>query len=80
MDVIKFKSRTKHGKSDFHPGVKYGFEDPDAAPYFKAAGWAEDATGKADVVVTLGEVDIDPETRFGGGPKRGAKVMEAARG
>jgi hypothetical protein len=75
VDVIKFNQRIKHGKLDFHPTVKYGFEDPDAAPYFKACGWADDATGDADVVVTIGELDIDPLTIWGDGPDKGKFVQ-----
>lgn len=73
--VVTFKERTKHGKLDFHPGVKYQFEDVDAVPYFKACGWVEDATGEADVIVSIKEIDIDPETVWGTGPNKGAKVV-----
>jgi hypothetical protein len=75
VDVIKFNQRVKHGTLDFHPGPRYGFEDPDAAPYFKTCGWAEDATGDPDVVITMGELDIDPCTIYGDGPNKGKFVM-----
>jgi len=75
MDTITFDRRYKHGRLDFHPGPKYGFEDPDAAPYFKALGIATDTTGEPDVTVSLGECDIDPLTVWGNGERRGAYVM-----
>ncbi len=46
MGVIVFNQRVKHGRLDFHPTIPYGFEDPDAAPYFKACGWAEDSSAE----------------------------------
>lgn len=76
MDVITFNQRVKHGRLDFHPGINYGFEDPDAAPYFKACGWAVDVpNGEAQVVITFDELDIDPLTIWGDGPNRGKFVM-----
>ena len=77
MDAITFKERVKHGRCDFHPTIVYGFEDTDAAPYFMAAGWAEISNDEPQVVITLGEIDIDPETVFADGVNRGKKVMEA---
>lgn len=77
MDAITFNQRVKHGRCDFHPTIVYGFEDPDAAPYFKAAGWAKDSKDEVQVVITLGEVDIDPDTVFADGPNQGKKVVEA---
>lgn len=65
MDVIKFNQRVKHGRLDFHPKLVYGFEDPDAAPYFKACGWAEDSDEEPDVTISIDELDIDPVTVFG---------------
>lgn len=64
---IQFNQRVKHGRLDFHPGVAYGFEDPDAAPYFIAAGWASDCGDTpAAVIISLAEIDIDPLTRVAG--------------
>lgn len=84
MDVILFNQRVKHGTLDFHPGPLYGFEDPDAAPYFKACGWADDAKGEPAVVITMDELDIDPCTIWGHGPDARKFVMPdraaAARG
>lgn len=77
LDLITFKERVKHGRLDFHPKLTYGFEDPDAAPYFKACGWAEDAPDdqEPDVVITIGELDVDPLTVWGTGDKRGMFVL-----
>lgn len=65
----------KHGTLTFSPGVSYAFEDKDAEPYFIGAGWAE--TTKDDPVhtFTLGEIDIDPATVFGGGQNKGQVVL-----
>ena len=60
--AIVFSELVKHGTFQFAPGVAYGFEDPDAEPYFVACGWASVTTDPAVVTVTLGEIDIDPET------------------
>jgi len=67
MDAFIFNQRVKHGRLDFHPTVVYGFEDPDAAPYFAACGWGE--TTDAEVVVPIGidELDIEPWVVFSGG-------------
>ncbi len=77
MDRIKFKEPVRHGTYNFYPKLTYGFEDPDAAPYFKACGWAEDLSDdvEPDVIVTLGEVDVDPLTIWGNGEFRGRFVM-----
>jgi hypothetical protein len=82
VDLITFNQRVKHGRLDFHPKLVYGFEDPDAAPYFKRCGWAIDVPDdqEPDVVVTMDELDIDPLTVFGHdhdelGRKRGQFVM-----
>lgn len=76
MDIVTFKGRTKHGRLDFHPKVKYGFEDPDAVPYFNACGWCDPADGEPDVVIGIDELDIDPNTVFADGPNKGKKVLE----
>jgi hypothetical protein len=75
MDVIMFNQRVKHGRLDLHPGVAYGFEDPDAAPYFKACGWADDHDGDAAVTIGIDELDIDPCTIWGDGSNKGKFVM-----
>lgn len=76
MDAIIFNQRVKHGRCDFHPGPVYGFDDPDAAPYFIACGWAADATGEdVAVAISLEEIDIDPCTIFGDGPNKHKFVM-----
>lgn len=80
MDVIVFNQRVKHGRCDFHPLVKYGFEDPDAAPYFKACGWADDSIDPADVVISIDEIDIDPATVFRTGPNEGKVFSEVNDG
>lgn len=75
MGVIVFNQRVKHGRLDFHPGVVYEFEDPDAAPYFKACGWADDSIDPVAVTIGIEELDIDPCTIFGDGVNRHKFVM-----
>lgn len=77
--AIKFTTAgiVKHGKQSFAPGVPYAFEDADAEPYFIAAGWAAPTKEKPVHTFTLGEIDIDPATVFGGGDKRGQPVLPA---
>lgn len=80
--AIKFTTSgvVKHGRLAFVPGTAYAFEDPDAASYFKGCGWAEDTTDEPQVTFSLGEIDIDPETVFGGGPNKGRKVADLIAG
>lgn len=75
--AIRFNRRFKHGRADFHPGVAYGFEDPDAAPYFLARGVAEEDAGEPAVIFTLGEIDIHPLTVWNcpGDPRHAHYVM-----
>lgn len=75
---IVFNQRVKHGTRDFHPGVVYAFEDPDAAPYFVACGWAEETGADPAVTISLGEIDIDPGTTWASGPMAGRRVLDAA--
>jgi hypothetical protein len=63
--TVKFNGVTLHGTLRFEPGVAYAFEDEDAEPYFKAAGWAEDSDEEPVRTFTKGEIDIDPNTVFG---------------
>ncbi len=72
---LQFDDRVKHGKIDFHPGVTYAFEDPDAVPYFVAAFGAKKTKDAATVTIGLDEIDIDPETIFGSGERKGEKVL-----
>lgn len=64
--AVRFNQRVKHGGLDFHPGVVYRFDDPDAGPYFKATGWADDTDDDPDVTISIDEIDIDPCTVWGG--------------
>lgn len=75
MDVIKFNQKVLHGRLCFFLKLSYGFEDPDAAPFFKAAGLAEDSTDEPDQIITIEELDIDPLTRHGQGPLKGEYVL-----
>lgn len=77
--AIKFTTPgvVKHGKLSFAPGVAYAFEDPDAEPYFIAAGWAAKTKEAPVHTFTLGEIDIDPATVFGSGDKKGQPVLPA---
>ena len=74
-DAVEFNQPVKHGGFHFLPGVVYGFEDPDAAPYFKACGWADDSNGDAVVIITKEELDVDPLTIWGDGDNKGKFVM-----
>lgn len=63
MATIKFHSLTKHGTLQFLPSVPLGFDDPDAAPYFVACGWADYTDETPLHTYAQGEVEIDPATR-----------------
>ena len=76
MTNCRFGGMVKHGRLAFTPGPVYGFEDPDAVPYFEAMGWATATDDPADFEIPLGELDIDPETVFGDGPRKGQRVLE----
>lgn len=76
MDVVIFNQRVKHGTLDFHPTIPYGFEDPDAAPYFKACGWASDSSDAPVAVFSIDEIDIDPETTILTGDNSGKTFAE----
>ena len=78
--VLKFPSKTIHGRHVFAPGAAYGFEDPDAVVYFRRAFGAEKTDEEPGVVVTAAELDIDPDTVFADGEEKGRKVMEARNG
>ena len=75
--AVKFRSPTKHGSQLFVPGVALGFEDPDAAPYFIAAGFADPTDDEPVMTYPEGLVSVDPETVFGSGDRVGQKVMGA---
>jgi hypothetical protein len=80
VDVVKIKPSAgvvKHGTIIMQPGSIVGFEDPDAAPYFIAAGWAEPSDEEPSIVYTQGEVDVDPTTVFGTNehPDKGKRVL-----
>lgn len=84
MDVFIFNQRIKHGRLDFHPSVVYGFEDPDAVPYFSACGWGDASDAEPNVVITFDELDVDPCTIWADGANKHKFVMPeraaAARG
>lgn len=75
MSII-FRTPTRHGRHTFVPGTPLGFEDPDAEPYFIAAGFADDSTEEPKYVYPLDAVDIDPQTTFADGPNKGQLVMD----
>lgn len=62
MDVFIFNAKTNQNKLVLAPGVPYGFEDPDACPFFKACGWGDYAPEGTEpvIVITTAEIDIDP--------------------
>jgi hypothetical protein len=76
--TLKFAEPFKHGKIQFLPGPAYGFEDVDAERYFGPEGMnvASATTDEPTVTITLDEIDIDPETIYGNGIRRGQKVLE----
>lgn len=81
MDAFIFNQRVKHGRLDFHPTVVYGFEDPDAAPYFAALGFGEASESDPIVIISAAELEIDPETVLASsnyGERRGQRVIEGA--
>jgi hypothetical protein len=77
MANCRFSGLVKHGRLAFTPGPVYGFEDPDAVPYFTKRGWAEETSDPADFDIPLSAIDIDPDTVFADGPNKGRKVMES---
>ncbi len=72
---FKFNQLVKHGRHAFGPGPVYGFEDEDAPRYFGAMMWGEPVDDEPDVVIGLGDLEIDLETVFADGPKKGQKVL-----
>ena len=73
--AIKFNQPVKHGRHLFTPGATVSFKDKDAEAYFKAAGWATASRAKVQHTYSAGEVEIDPETVFATGNKRGQRVL-----
>jgi hypothetical protein len=74
--AIVFASLTRHGRLLLAPGVATSFGDKNAENYFVRAGFAKKSSDKAVVDYPAGSVDIDPETVFADGPKKGLKVLE----
>lgn len=66
MQSIEFNQSVRHGPVQFIPGVPVAFEDPDAAPYFIAAGWAAASDAAPVHVYDAGTIDVDPLTRVAG--------------
>lgn len=71
--AIKFRFPVKHGTLQFIPNVALAFEDKDAAPYFIAAGFADETDDDPVMTYPQDSVSIDPETVFAGTRQ---KVME----
>lgn len=76
MQAVKFKGKWKQGRLTFVGketgdgtvvGPVYGFEDPDAAPFFLATGFAVATDEEPDIVVTKDELDLDPATTWAPG-------------
>lgn len=75
--AVQFQAPFRHGKLMLPPSLSLAFEDENAEGYFIAVGAAE-ATEDAPVMTyPAGSVEIDPETTFGTGDRRGQKVLEA---
>lgn len=61
--AIVFKEVVKHpGVSDFTPKTVYGFEDSDAEDYFLKLFKCHQVDEEPDVVLSIEELDIDPNT------------------
>ena len=75
--TVKFKGPgiTRHGRLMIAPAVATSFEDPNAEEYFVAMGWAEETNEAPVVEYPEGSVEVDPETVFADGPKKGQKVL-----
>lgn len=76
MQALKFKSKWKQTRMTFVGktlengdvvGPVYGFEDPDAAPFFLATGFAVATDEPVDILITKDELDIDPATSWAAG-------------
>lgn len=81
MTTVVFSQRYRHGRTEFRPGEVYGFEDPDAPPFFIATGFAKASTKPAEVTIPLAELDVDPCTVWGqgsSGPPRKFVMPERA--
>lgn len=61
--AVKFNQPVKHGSVQLVPGVAVAFEDPDADPYFIAAGWAEATTDDPVFTYTEEQINVDPLAR-----------------
>jgi hypothetical protein len=72
---LVFNTIVKHDRLAFTPGPVYAFDDPDAPPYFLAMGWCSETDAAADFTIPIGEIDIDLETTFADGPKKGQLVL-----
>lgn len=48
-------------------GPVYGFEDPDVEPFLLATGFFVETDEEADIIITLDELDIDPDTTWAKG-------------
>lgn len=78
---LVFNQAVKQSGIEFIPNkVVYGFEDPDAGPYFIAAGWAEASNDEPDLVIGINRLDIDPDAVWATGPNRGQKVLGGKAG
>lgn len=73
MQGIKCKSKWMQGRHPFVGktqedgsvvGPVYGFEDPDAAPFFLATGFFVATDEAPDIVYSKDEIDINPDTRW----------------
>lgn len=73
--AIVFNATTKHGTQTFEPVTVVAFNDVLAEDYFVKAGLAKTSTKRATVTYPEGTVTIDPNTVFGHGPSKGAKVL-----
>lgn len=73
--AIIFGSSVKHQRCHFPPNVPIAFEDPDARPYFLAAGWATPTDRAPELYYPATMFDIDPDTRHADGPNKGRPVL-----
>ena len=75
--AVKFKGPgvTKQDRLIIAPNQAIAFDDDGAEEYFVAIGWAENTDDEPIFTYPEGSVNIDPETVFADGPKKGQLVM-----
>jgi hypothetical protein len=84
--AVKALQRYLHQGVEFLPGPAFGFEDPDAEPFFIKTGCFEATSDEPVRVYTQDEISVDPETVFADGqlvadaPEDGPGALERMGG